>query len=226
MAEGDRADRFLALVVERLAEAGLVKRRGRVRTDSTHVLAAVRRLNRGELVAETLRCALEDLALQGEEWLAALVTADWADRYGRPVRYDRLPRGGDALIAWVLRVGEDGLHILHAVYHDDAPPGLRELRSVQVMRQVWVLQYGHDEAGRLRWGIEVDPRPGRPEGDRAEEHRQNLSRRPAGPRFGTGAVVHDGDRHSARSRGPLQPEGHRGRTARLDRLSRSPDRDL
>ncbi|MER5601676.1 hypothetical protein [Streptomyces sp. NPDC002265] len=66
VAEGDRADRLLALVVDRLAEAGLVKRRGRIRTDSTYVLAAVRRLNRGELVAETLRCALEDLAMQGE----------------------------------------------------------------------------------------------------------------------------------------------------------------
>ncbi|MFI1653171.1 transposase [Streptomyces avidinii] len=49
LAEGDRADRLLAVMVERLAAAGLVKRRGRVRTDSTHVLAAVRRLNRGEL---------------------------------------------------------------------------------------------------------------------------------------------------------------------------------
>lgn len=44
VAEGDRADRLLALVVDRLVEAGLVGRRGRIRTDSTHVLAAVRRL--------------------------------------------------------------------------------------------------------------------------------------------------------------------------------------
>ncbi len=151
VAEGDRADRLLALVVDRLAEAGLVKRRGRLRTDSTHVLAAVRRLNRGELVAETLRCALEELALRGERWLAPLVTPDWADRYGRPVRYDRLPRGGEALIAWVLQVGEDGMRILQAVYRDDASPGLRELRSVQVLRQVWVQQYWHDESGQLRW---------------------------------------------------------------------------
>lgn len=42
LAEGDRADRLLAVMVERLAAAGLVKRRARVRTDSTHVLAAVR----------------------------------------------------------------------------------------------------------------------------------------------------------------------------------------
>ncbi|MER5402392.1 transposase [Streptomyces sp. NPDC002599] len=124
VAEGDRADRLLALVVDRLAEAGLVKRRGRIRTDSTHVLAAVRRLNRGEPVAETLRCALEELTLQGEEWLAGLVTSDWADRYGRPVRYERLPRGGDALIAWVLQVGEDGLQIRVFREPAKAPPSV------------------------------------------------------------------------------------------------------
>jgi transposase len=32
-AEDDRADRLLALIVDRLAEAGLVKRRGRIRTE-------------------------------------------------------------------------------------------------------------------------------------------------------------------------------------------------
>ncbi|MGP3979856.1 hypothetical protein [Streptomyces sp. KR80] len=83
-------------MVDHPAATGLIKRRGRIRTDSTHVLAAVRRLNRGELVAETLRVALEELAAHGEDWLARLfITRDWADRYGRPVRYDRLPRGGD-----------------------------------------------------------------------------------------------------------------------------------
>lgn len=58
VAVGDRADRLLALFVDRVAEAGLVRRRGRIRTDSTHVLAAVHRLNRGELVAAALRCAV------------------------------------------------------------------------------------------------------------------------------------------------------------------------
>lgn len=62
LAEGDRADRLLAVMVDRLAEAGLVRARGRGRTDSTHVLAAVRRLSRVELVAETMRAALESLA--------------------------------------------------------------------------------------------------------------------------------------------------------------------
>jgi transposase len=48
LAEGNRADRLLAMMVDHLVAAGLVKRRGAVRTDSTHVLAAVRTLNRTE----------------------------------------------------------------------------------------------------------------------------------------------------------------------------------
>ncbi|WP_329565045.1 IS1182 family transposase [Streptomyces sp. NBC_01361] len=173
LAEGDRADRLLAVMVERLAAAGLVKRRGRIRTDSTHVLAAVRRLNRGELVAETLRVALEELVAHGEEWLATLVTADWADRYGRPVRYDRLPRGGDALIAYVLRVGEDGMHILRAVHDADAPPELRVLPAVEVLRQVWVQQYWIDEDGRLRWR---GPKSSRDRASRRTTERRNTGK--------------------------------------------------
>ncbi|MCG7207358.1 transposase [Streptomyces arenae] len=151
MADGDRADQLLAVMVDRLVTAGLLKRRGRLRTDSAHVLAAVRRLNRGELVAETLRCALEELAVPAEEWLAGFITPQWADRYGRPVRYDRLPRGREAMIAYVLQVGADGMHILQAIHRDDAPPRLRNLPAVQVLRQVWVQQYWHDAEGQLRW---------------------------------------------------------------------------
>jgi hypothetical protein len=68
---------------DRLADAGLVKRGGRQRTDSTHVLAAVRRLNRVELVAETLRAALEALVVADEIWLAMVIEPAWLQRYGR-----------------------------------------------------------------------------------------------------------------------------------------------
>jgi hypothetical protein len=47
----------------RLRERGLLKVRGRQRTDSTHVLAAIRVLNRLELVGEILRHALNSLAV-------------------------------------------------------------------------------------------------------------------------------------------------------------------
>ena len=50
---------------------GYLKARGRQRTDSTHVLAAVRALNRVELVTETMRHALTVLAALAPEWLRA-----------------------------------------------------------------------------------------------------------------------------------------------------------
>ena len=52
----------LEAVLARLSGAGLLRAGGRQRTDSTHVLAAVRTLNRMEFAGETLRAALEALA--------------------------------------------------------------------------------------------------------------------------------------------------------------------
>ena len=52
----------LDALLERLAGLGLVRAGGRQRTDSTHVLGAIRALNRLELAGETLRAALEALA--------------------------------------------------------------------------------------------------------------------------------------------------------------------
>lgn len=57
LAQGDRADRLLDLTLTRLKEAGLVRERGTQRTDSTHVLAAVRDLTRLELIIEAMRAA-------------------------------------------------------------------------------------------------------------------------------------------------------------------------
>lgn len=160
--------------VQRLVGAGLVKQRGRVRTDSTHVLAAVRKLNRVELVGETLRVALEELAAADAHWLAALIAPEWARRYGRPVRYDRLPRGKDDLAAHVLQIGRDGMTVLEAVYAAGAPRRLRDLPGVQVLRQVWVQQYWTDSRGDLAWRAakssrDRQSRHGRPRRSSGEE---------------------------------------------------------
>ena len=61
-----KAERLLLdTLLERLRERGLVKKRGRQRTDSTHILAAVRVLNRLERVGETLRATLNDVSVRG-----------------------------------------------------------------------------------------------------------------------------------------------------------------
>ncbi|TWP44020.1 IS1182 family transposase [Lentzea tibetensis] len=151
LAEGDRADRLLAVMVERLAEAGLVRARGRQRTDSTHVLAAVRRLSRVELVAETMRVALEALARLDEVWLAGFMPVEWADRYGRSARHERQPTGAAAVRQYVEQVGADGTSLLRAVYGPTGPVGGPGATAVEVLRQVWVQQFWYDESGQLRW---------------------------------------------------------------------------
>jgi len=90
---GGAEERLLWALLEQCQEQGLLRKRGRVRTDSTHVLAAVRSLNRVELVGETLRAALEAVAVAAPDWLRTQVTAAWAERYGRRVEEYRLPEG-------------------------------------------------------------------------------------------------------------------------------------
>jgi transposase len=54
---------LLDALLARFQTAGLLKAGGHARTDSTHIVAAIRALNRLECVGETLRAALNDLAV-------------------------------------------------------------------------------------------------------------------------------------------------------------------
>jgi hypothetical protein len=82
---------LLDLALARLREAGLVHERTTERTDSTHVLAAVRDLTRLELITEAVRAALEEVAGTSPHLLDELVDEDWGRRYGRPVRLAKNP---------------------------------------------------------------------------------------------------------------------------------------
>ena len=82
-------ERLLHLALARLKEAGLDRERTTQRTDSTHVLAAVRDLTRLELVTSTMRAALEEVARTAGHVLEGLVDDDWGRRYGRAVRLGR-----------------------------------------------------------------------------------------------------------------------------------------
>ena len=90
--EGRAEQQLLDTLLDRLRDLGLVKPRGRQRTDSTHVLAAVRGLNRLERVGETLRAALNEVAVMAPAWLQALAPAEWYERYASRVENYRLPK--------------------------------------------------------------------------------------------------------------------------------------
>ena len=120
---------------------GLLRARGRQRSDSTPVLGALRLLNRLEQVAETMRVALDALAVAAPDWLRAHTPPDWFERYGRRVEEYRLPQGRDARAAFARQVGEDGMRLLADVFAPEAPPALRALPAVEVLRRTWVQRY-------------------------------------------------------------------------------------
>ena len=152
-------ERVLEAVLARLSGAGLLRAGGRQRTDSTHVLAAVRTLNRMEFVGETLRAALEALAAAAPGWLAPLIDAGWADRYGARIDSYRFPKGEDARERWAGQVGRDGFTLLDAVSVTQAPEWLRQVPAVEALRRAWDQQY-HRDAEEVRWREGNDLPPG------------------------------------------------------------------
>jgi transposase len=145
-------------ILRRLIEAGLLRPHGRYRTDSTHVLAAVRTLNRVELVGETLRAALDDLAVEAPDWLRPVIDVDWFDRYGRRVEDYRLPKSQAARRTLAEQIGSDGHRLLEAAYAPTAPARLRDLPAVRGLRRCWVEQF-HVTEGKVRWRESADLPP-------------------------------------------------------------------
>ena len=128
----------------------LVKAGGRPRTDSTHILAAVRALNRIEVVGETMRHALHILAVVAPVWLRAVSDPEWQGRYARRAEDDRLPPTQAARAALTLTIGRDGWRLLAAIDHPQAPSWLREVPAVAIRRRVWIQNYWWD-GPQLRW---------------------------------------------------------------------------
>src|SRR5882762_6816584 len=118
---GSAAELLLDKLLERCQALGLLTARGQQRTDSTHVLAAIRVMNRLELVAETLRAALNALATVAPDWLQGLAPLVWYERYGKRIEDTRLPQGQAKRDAYAQTVGEDGFHLLDALDAPDAP---------------------------------------------------------------------------------------------------------
>ena len=150
---------LLDRMLERFKARGLVKARGKQRTDSTHVLAAVHDLHLLELVAETLRATLDDLAAVVPDWLRGIAQPVWFERYARRVEDYRLPKKQAEREALALEVGADGFVLLNALDALDAPVAAREVPMVGTLRDVWRIRYGREGDGPPRWrsGSELPP---------------------------------------------------------------------
>src|SRR5262252_6219545 len=132
---------LLDKLLERCRALGLLTARGQQRTDSTHVLAAIRVLNRLEIVAETLRATLNAVATVAPDWLQAVTPLAWYERYSRRIEESRLPKDTAAREAYAQMVGEDGFHLLDALEAPDAPQEARELPILESLRRTWQRHY-------------------------------------------------------------------------------------
>jgi transposase len=160
--QDDAAALLLDAVLECCRGAGLLKPRGKQRTDSTHVLAAVRSLHRLENVGETLRHALNRLATVAPTWVRAHVDATWAERYGHRMEQFRFPKAEVERQVLAAEIGADGYHLLAAIADPSSPAIVREDPAVATLHQVWLHQYyrctvpGLEEV-RLRTRAEQPP---------------------------------------------------------------------
>lgn len=159
MLNGSKEKLILNKLLERCQQLQLIKAKGKARTDSTHILAAIRNLNRLEYVGETLRSALNALAVVHPDWLSNIVFPDWFDCYSKPVEESRLPRGTEARNEYAAKIGQDGMRILEAVYDEPTTPQwLREIPAIETLRIAWTHQYWINN-GQLSWRSHKDLPP-------------------------------------------------------------------
>lgn len=131
------------VLLDRLLEVaeskGLLKPE-KQRTDSTHILASVRDLNRLELVSETMRVTLEFLADWDWQWLSEIALTGWDKRYGSPCFNFRIPKTTKKKAEWIAAIGRDGYYLLEKIDESNDTP-LKKHKRVAILRKVWEQQF-------------------------------------------------------------------------------------
>ena len=137
----DATQRLLDTFLAACKARGWIKARGTQRTDSTHVLAAIRTLHRLERVLETLRAALNQLSQADAAWVQRHVPVAWYERYGPRADSMRLPQEASKRDALAMQIGAEGYALLDSLFGNEGACPLRQLPRLESLRQVWGQQY-------------------------------------------------------------------------------------
>ncbi len=141
--------RLFEVMLSQFRERGWIKERGKQRTDSTHVLAAVRAVNRLECVGETMRHALNILAEVAPDWLLEQMKPEWSKRYQSRFSDFRLPKSEKSRVELAEEIGADGRYLLEKVYTSTDYIWLQELPAIERVRCIWIQQYHASEQGAV-----------------------------------------------------------------------------
>lgn len=147
LVEGNAEQRLLDLLLERCREGGWLKAHGRQRTDSTHVLAKIRALNRTLCAAQTMVYVLNVLSEVAPDWVRAHVPVEWVERYGERLEHERLPKEEEERKRYANQVGADGWVLLAALEAPDTPDWMQTLPAITTLRIVWEQQFELRELG-------------------------------------------------------------------------------
>jgi transposase len=145
-------------VLEVCRKRGWIKQRGKQRTDSTYIVAAVRRMNRVELVGEALFHVLDVLARVDPAWLKNQAKPEWFERYSQRLSSFRLPKAEKEQLELAKTIGQDGISLLTAIYHPLAPAYLCKLPAIEALRRIWLQNY-YQEGDELLWRSEKECPP-------------------------------------------------------------------
>ena len=135
----DAAARLFDTLLAQLRDLGLLKRRGRQRTDSLAVLARIHLLTRIELVAETLRLAIRAVVQAEPTWAKATLPPSWEEWYGQRCVAERLSEAERSRLQ--AETGRDGQWLLDRLADPSPPADLAALPEVATLRSVWAQQY-------------------------------------------------------------------------------------
>lgn len=124
---------------------GFLKKRGKQRTDSTHILGCVARMSRLELMWETIRMALSTLQEICSEWYVQHIPAVFDEMYRERQSAWRL--SAEEVETETEKAGTDGYWLLDLVM-ERGPVVARTLPEVAVLEQVLSQQYERQE-GRV-----------------------------------------------------------------------------
>jgi transposase len=137
----EAGQRFLDTFLAACKARGWLKARGTQRTDSTHVLAAIRTLHRLECVLEARHYALNQLSDMAPAWVRQEVPLEWYTRYGLRSDQARLPKDTSKREGLACQIGADGYQLLEWVQAADSALGLQELPALEALRRIWLQQY-------------------------------------------------------------------------------------
>ena len=141
LVQGRAEQRLLDLLLQRCREGGWLKAHGKQRTDSTHILAKIRSLNRTLCVAQTMIYVLNVLSEVAPDWVCTHVPACWVERYGERLYHERLPKEEQERKQYANQVGTDGWMLLAALEAPSTADWMKTLPAVTTLRTIWEQQF-------------------------------------------------------------------------------------